>query len=368
VTFTGSIRRDTGQTERAKFWGTQDTAFAFTGDMEYETELIRGGFLGSAKRVHNICEIDRIVLSAPKITIDAADWKKVNGTWDRRLPQELRNDFDIEQKNNMYVVSLKKDREKMLNEAFYENPAYDKNKDAKNFYERWAKDPAFAPLVEMARQLQPALRNREEYTLRWELPEDIRKANMRIIPKNTSKDIGVAVKDHINSESRFLYTNILKPENMKVGAKVRIDAEDLEAMIHPDFHGRLDGKVIAEVSRIENKRPEGHGEPITGWKLTFIKDAQISDRNLRNNLKYVYTDVGGTPRYIQLNDIGKTFTGELWLDSNYQIVRYGKMECKNTDYEGKLPKIGNLNNIDLEDIKAKVSFTFTYNQSVSKAD
>ena len=326
--------------------GNQAQAFSFDGTMRYNTELeTPGKYNGSAKRRHDMCDISKASLSEPVMRIDAGWLRKVGSWFDDGIPKELEKDYEIFRREEANKIVIKA-----------------RHPGAYNALEKLL--PSIGKITEIAYEYVPAF-NRKEYTLSWSSPSTVEKANMNVIPKSgaISKD----VVELVAREARFLYTNILQAKSREDGEEWLLQAEDLDAMIHSSMKGsKFKGKVAVRASRVEGVLPEGAtGEPITGWKLEFVEKMNGKNITYHSDIEFICETNDGTPHTVKLRPIGSRFKGELWLDCNYQMVRYGRLTCVNAKYEkAKMPRIANLN-LELDEITADINFRFTYHQSVS---
>jgi len=348
VFFKGTLKRKEKDKERI-IEGEQATAFAFSGSMLYDTSVITPGqYSGSANRDHLVSEITKLelALTKPRVEVGASVWDKFKSWFDTGIPAEFKDDYEIFRREKSGVIVIK--------------PKANRPPDSNNVLATLS--PDFGKIQEAASEYIPAF-SKKKYTLEWSSPDVVKKAKMKVTPKeglNISKD----VRDLIAREARLLYTSILQAETRADGEEWLVHAEDLDAMIHSSVEGKFRGRVGVRASRIDGKIAPGTGTPITGWKLEFIPNPVINTRTYHSDIRFVCTDNSGKSHNVQLEPIGSRFTGELWLDSEHQMVRYGRMNCDNAPYEGKMPKIATLN-LELDSLTAKINFLFTYFQSVS---
>lgn len=335
-----------GEFKEKQVEGTQAKAFGYRGAMVYSTELVvPGKNNGVAERVHLQCDITKASCSQPTVKIDVNLGQKLGSYIYSGIPKELKADYELVRWKEQNKIILKP-----------------KHAGANNVLEKIS--PDFKNIIEVANEYMPAFQNMH-YSLSWSLPKRFEQAQLTIEKKSSVKEVSKDVGELINREAKFLYTNILQSNKRKDGDIWAVRAEDLSAMIHSALEAKFRGTVLVVAHRIENERPAGLGERIrNGWKLEFIKDGSMDGRWHRSNIEFVCKSNDGKSHNIQLQPIGSRFIGELWLDNDLQMIRYGHLQCRKAEYNGKMPKIGNLNLEDL-DIDAKINFELTYVQSVA---
>ena len=328
--------------------GKQERAFDYKGLMLYTTEMKKADKIdGSAWRFHNTAYLDKVPLSKPDIQVSAGAWTKFKSWFDNGIPEHLKDDFEIFRREKPGIITVR--------------PKPGKGNEV---LEKVA--PGFKDIIEVTRKFTPSF-TRAGYTLGWTAPEDFKLAALTVKTQNGGGST-MAIRDLINREVRFLYTNILQDANRKDGDAWVVRAEDLDAMIHADMEGWFKGKVIVKAKWIEyTEKAEMGATPFTGWKLEFVKDAMTSSGYQSSEIEFCCKDVDGNSQSVKLSPVGRLFTGELWLDTNYEMIRYGRLTCTNTQYRGKMPRMKDLNN-ESGELDAKIYFDLTYVQAVSDSE
>jgi len=322
---------------------TQVKAFCYGGRMLYDTTLtVPRNYNGSARRRHNHCSMSKVSLTEPTMRIAAGVFDKLKAKIFNVIPKELRDDYEAVIYEESGKILIKP-----------------KHPEAWKVLERM--NPDFKGIIDMADEYIPAFQGKV-YTLEWTEPDEFKKAQLSITPEVGT--INEDVRELISREACFLYTNILQSNKKRTDGDVwLVQSEDLSAMVHPTVDGKFRGKVVVKASWEEKSIPI-LGEPITGWKLEFIPEGVIDGITYKSDIEFVCKDNSGKSHHVELRPIGSRFIGELWLDNAHQMVRYGRLVCKDAPYEGKMPKIANLN-LEMDKLTAKINFELTYLQAVS---
>ena len=274
-------------------------------------------------------------------------------TWfDDGIPKELEKDWEI---------FRYKEEGKILIKPKHEN--------AHKILERTGIE--ITEFVELAQQYLPAF-NKMEYKLSWDMPDSVQNAQLTVTPKEKGAMISRDVKDFIAREARFLFEQVMGAnENRRDGDEWTIPAEVLENMIHPSLDGSFEGKIAVRATAVTDAEPPNYavGGQITGWHLKFMPSAYQGNVLLRSDLTFICKDVDGKKNRVDLRPIGEgeRFEGELWFDANNKMVRAGRLICRNAEYEGKMPKFGDLN-METAKLDAKINFMLVYVQRVQEKE
>ncbi len=338
--------------------GAQDRSFSYKGNMTYETQILRAsGYNGTASRYYNQCsmvklESDPLVLKGEVLFSDV--WKSRLGGWIGMgsLPKEWEDKFEVVERNaevsgGSYIIVRQKP----------DSPS-----------------PLGGGDLELAFQSMGAL-SRQWFMFEWTTPKSFGKARVRVGPAKIQKGklvktgggVSNIVTDVIGRESKLLYEAMLGFDSERQdGETWVVEGEALEAMIHPTIEGRFRGRAVVKAEVIDGPLPIRTAGKMSGFKLKFVRSGIVDDKLITTDLRLVFGTVDGGTHETKLVPEDGVFTGEIWLDTENQTVRYGALSVVKAKYDGYLPKIGKLN--AKVKLKADLDFELEYIQSITAAE
>lgn len=355
------IKMELGEDGKRKAAGSQSRSFHYDGSMAFTTEIDRASDVnGSARRFYAHCDVKKAESDLMELKVDASVWE----VWAARMPSWLGGSLPKEWLPHVEVV---KGNAEVAGGSYIivrQKPG------SSNLLDGGA--------LELGFQSMGALSGKG-LLIEWPRLRTVGKAMVALSPaeRGTGADRGKfiktggsvdnMVKDVIGRESKLLYEAMLGSVANREDSEVwLVDGETLDAMVHPTVKGVFRGRAVVQAERVTNRSPDPKVGEINGFKLKFVPRGSIDDINYETNLDFVVETVdGGTHRTRLIPEDGR-FNGEIWLDSENQAVRYGELKVANTQYDGFLPKIGDLNaKINLE---ADLRFALTYIQSITPVE
>jgi hypothetical protein len=329
--------------------GTQPRSFHYRGIMAYNTELgIDEDYNGSAIRYYQLCKIVKSENNPLELKVDSGMLEALYYKVFSDLPPEIAPHVEVV-KSNMFggsyvIVRQKKDGPHDLLGGS-------------------ALELAFQSMEDLSGKL---------FLIEWIQADDLRKAMVKVKPAEKRNGRAVAlggnvspvVKDVVGRESKLLYEALLGLSNeRRDGDQWTVDGETLDAMVHPSVQGAFRGFVVVKAEKIKGQSPDLTVDVMNGFKLKFIPSGMVDGRNYNSNLRFVLETVDGANHETQLTPEDGKFTGEIWLDTDNQSVRFGELIVNSAKYDGFLPKIGELNaKIKL---KGDLNFKLKYTQAIT---
>lgn len=343
--------------EPKKGVGHQNCSFHYYGSMAYNTELDRASeYNGTAKRYYQKSQIGKLEEADPiTLKLDV----NIFEVWLYRLrglpwpSKDLSKNFDIESNAELFGQSYITIRQKDSSD----NVLYEKT------YKSISKD-----LNELTDR---------HLLFEWDRSLQIQKGKIRvsaIASNDTEKQsvekssVNSIIKDVIGRETKLLYDALLGSSgNRKAGDVWLVDGSTLDALVHPSLEGScFRGKLLVQAESIINESPDQKIGKFNGLKLKFIPTGVINGRTQEADLQIILETMNQNSHTIKL--VPKDgFTGEIWLDSENQCVRYGKLKIENKSYSGYLPKVSDLNDAKIN-LTATLNMELTYIQSISKQE
>ncbi len=345
--------KDGNETRQAE--GTVNRAFHYSGAMVYSTEVVRDTtYNGSASRLYQECDINKGETDPAVMTVDASLWEvwksRLAGFTTGGLPEEYRDKFEVVERNaEMFGKSSITVRPK-----------------SGTLFDQDALELAFESLN--------ALKDKY-YLLEWDRLKSIEKAKLKVFSAQPTLDgqlnktegsVASVVTDVIRREAKLLYEAMMGSIRTRRDGDVwLVEGRDLEALIHPQLEGLFQGRVLVKAEAIRGLSPERSrtvGE-MNGFKLKFIPRGMVEGRIYQSTLSFDVKTTDDSTHRTDFEIAPGKFEGEIWLDTDNQTVRYGRVVATRTRYDGYLPKIGKLNaKIDLE---ADLDFDFEYSLGIA---
>lgn len=330
--------------------GYQPRSFLYEGAMAYTTRLIRDyEDNGSASRYYQRCQVIKSENEPLSLKVDSSFlevWAQRLGLGD--LPPEWEPHVEVTERNaemfgGSYIVVTQK-------------------KGSPNLLGGGALEMAFQSMGELSQQ---------QFLLTWGNLQAFQKGGLKVSPArvqdgklvSTRGGVSPVVKDVIGRESRLLYEALLGFNGLRhKGDEWEVDGQTLDAMVHPTVSGGFQGKAMVRADAITNESPGPLVGLMNGLKLHFIPSSKAGQSNLR----FVVNTVDNGTHETRLNPGDGGFVGEIWLDTDNQCVRYGKLTVSGARYDGFLPRIGDLNaKINLT---ADFYFKMVYQQSIAAVE
>lgn len=331
--------------------GTQERSFHYHGSMAYHTELENDStYNGSARRYYEHCYVDKSENNPLELKATAgwgeAMWLKVFDD----LPPEVAQHVDVVSTHawDGYLILRQKKGSDVLGGG----------------------------VLERAFQSMEGLKGKW-FLLGWNHVDDLAKkmvlvqaaekvsgANQPISLVPTTAGVDPMVKDVLGRESKLLYEAMLGMNTeRKAGDQWIVDGETLDAMVHPSVYGGFRGSLVVRAEEIKEESPDVTVDKMNGLRLKFVARGIINGRSHESNVRFVMATVDDGTHETKLTPADGTFSGEIWLDTENQCVRFGRIVVDAAKYDGFLPKIGKLNaKIKL---KADLNFSLRYAQAIT---
>lgn len=337
--------------------GYQPRSFYYDGTMAYNTELqVASAYNGSAGRYYEQCDIRKSESNLVELTVPSTAWEiwkmRFGDLFGKGLPEDWRPHVEVVKGNaemlgGSYMIVRQK-------------PG--------------SPDLLGGGALELAFQSMGVL-SKKWFLLEWPRMQSIQKAKMNVSaaePRNghltaTGGSVSNSVKDVIGRESKLLYEALLGFDgNRKEGDLWVVDGETLDAMVHPTVKGSFRGSALVKAELVKNTSPVRTVDEMNGFKLKFVSRGIVAGRSHVTDLRFVVETVDGGNHATKLTPEDGRFSGEIWLDTENQTVRYGELKVDGAKYDGFLPKIGDLNaKIKLD---ADFHFKLSYIQSITEVE
>jgi len=339
--------------------GGQDRSFYYDGAMVYDTGILTAAsYNGSAYRNYGLCDVgksefDPLVLKADASILEV--WTSRLGEWVRMgaLPEEWEDKFEVVERNaevgggSYFVVRQKSDAPNLLGGRDLEL--------------------GFESLEALSGKL---------LLFEWNTPRSFGKSRINVTPAEKGKQgklvktggsVSNLVKDVIGRESKLLYEAMLGSNSRRQdGETWMIEGETLEALIHPTVEGRFRGRAVVRAEVVDGALPVRTAGEMSGFKLKFVRSGIVDGKVSNTDLRLVFETVDGGTHETKLVPEDGVFTGEIWLDTENQTIRYGVLTVDKAKYDGYLPKIGELN--ARVKLRADLDFKLEYIQSITAAE
>lgn len=340
-----------------KAYGDQSRSFHYQGAMVYNTELENASTInGSARRYYQQCDMLKSETELVKMTVPASAWE----VWKMRFGDLVGKGLPAEWSEHVVV-------EKGEVEVFGDSYIVVRQKtDSPNLLGGGALELAFQSMGVLSGKW---------FLLEWTRMSSIRKASVQVSPgelrggalMKTGGSVNNTVKDVIGRESKLLYEALLGFDgDRQPGEMWIVDGETLDAMVHPTVKGSFRGSALVKAEVIKNKSPVRTVSEMNGFMLKFVSRGMVDGKSHGTDLRFVVETVNGDNHETKLTPEDGGFSGEIWLDTDNQTVRYGELKVVDARYSGFLPKIGDLNaKINLD---ADFNFRLLYIQSISAAE
>jgi hypothetical protein len=341
--------------------GSQNRSFHYSGTLLYSTNLERASsYNGSASRHYMNCSMIKSETDPLTLKVDAGFWE----VWASRmidlvrmnsLPEKWRPHMEVIERNageNFIIVRQKADSPSLL--------------------EGGALELGFQAMGELTGK---------RFLLEWTRMASVGKAKVAVVPAELRRagpdgqeglvkvggGVSPIVKDVIGRESKLLYEAMLgSVESRQNGDIWMVDGETLDAMVHPAVEGHFRGRAVVKAESVINESPERTVGAMNGLRLKFVRSGIVDGRSIGTDLAMEIKTVDGGKHQTKLVPEDGVFSGEIWLDTDNQTVRYGQLIVDRAKYDGYLPKFGDLNaKIELE---ADLSFKLRYVQSITPAE
>lgn len=330
--------------------GFQPRSFFYEGSMAYNTSLLNAsGFNGSAARLYQRCGIGKIETNPLTLKVESGVWE----IWAQRFGAGLPEEWD------KHVEVVERDAEVFGGSTI----TVTQKPGSPNLLGGGALEGAFQSMGTLSGK---------SFLLEWNNPKSISKTALKVVPAELRDkrlvrmggSVSTLVEDVIRRESKLLYEALLGfDSSRKHDDQWVVQGETLDAMVHASVKGKFKGSVVVRAERITDTSPTPKVGPVNGLKLKFISSGIVNGRTQRSNLTFVVDTVVNDEHTTQLNPDGGGFSGEMWLDTENQCLRHGKLEVVDARYDGFLPRIGDLN----AKIKLTGDFNFNliYQQSIT---
>jgi len=336
--------------------GVQDRSFHYDGVLSYTTQGVKtSDYNGSAVRQYETCDMQKFESDPLLIKTEAGYWdvwKSRVGEWTGlgSLPKEWEDKFEVVERNaevggGSYIIVRQKP-------------------DSPNLLGGGALELAFQSMGTLSRKM---------FLLEWTAPESFPRSKLSVTPVEgkdivrTGGSVDVTVKDLIGRESKLLYKAMLGFNTRREGGETWVvEGEALEALIHPTVEGRFRGRGVVKAEVVNDASPLSTIPQMNGLKLKFVRSGIVDGRSITTDLRLVFGTVDGGTHETKLIPEVKGFSGEIWLDTENQAVRYGLLKVEKSQYDGYLPKVGEISaQVKLE---ADLDFELEYIQSITAAE
>jgi hypothetical protein len=356
-----NIKMELGEDGKRKGTGSQSRSFHYDGAMSYHTEIDRASDVnGSARRFYEHCSVTKAESDLMELKVDASVWE----VWAARMPSWLGGSLP---KEWLPHVELVEGNAEVAGDSYI---IVRQKSGSPNLFDGGA--------LELGFQSMGALSG-EGFLIEWPVMRTVSKAMVALYPaeRGTGADSGKfiktdgsvspMVKDVIGRESKLLYEAMLgSVESREDGDMWMVDGETLDAMVHPAVKGYFSGRAVVQAERVTNRSPDPKMGEMNGFKLKFVPRGIVDGISRETSLDFnVETVAKGTHRTKLTPEDGR-FSGEIWLDTENQTVRYGELKVANTKYDGFLPKIGDLN--AKFNVEADLNFKLVYIQAITPSE
>ena len=209
----------------------------------------------------------------------------------------------------------------------------------------------------------PALRNRA-FILSWRSATQARNAALNVaIPdangnESQTEQPPEIVSDVIRREASLLYNAVLGDKPRKAGEMWTLNGAILGGLIYPTLKSAFDGQIVVRAEELVQETPpldryagvktgdaldaSAHGH-FNGIRLVFFPAGEIEGQRVVSNLHYRTETADGGQREIRVDfSDPKKVIGDMYVDTDHQMIRHAYLKVSDADYTGSIPKFGSI--------------------------
>lgn len=201
----------------------------------------------------------------------------------------------------------------------------------------------------------------QTFILGWSSDTQARNAALQVTmsdsqynPSSTEQPPEI-VADLIRRETSLLYNAALGGKDRKAGDVWTLDGAVLGGMIYPTLKSAFTGQTVVRAERFEQASPPSERystdgaqdpfahKPFNGMRVVFCPAGTVEGQRVVSSLRYRTETADGGQREIRVDFSNPAkVVGDMYVDTDRQMIRHAYLKVADADYTGSIPKFGSI--------------------------